>query len=59
MRSVAVEDSGQAQLLIVRAEADAEITSALLGCLEGVRLGRVATREPTLEDAYVELLSAT
>ena len=28
----------------------------MLGCLDGIRLGRVATREPTLEDAYVELV---
>ncbi len=59
VRSVAVEESGQAQLVVVRAEPDAEVTSAVLACLSDVRLGRVATREPTLEDAYVELLSAT
>ncbi len=58
VRSVAIEESGQAQLVVVRAEPDAEVTSAVLACLSGVRLGRVATREPTLEDAYVELLSA-
>src|SRR5665213_990009 len=56
VRSVAVEESGQAQLVVVRAEPDAEVTSAVLACLSDVRLGRVATREPTLEDAYVELL---
>ena len=27
------------------------------GCLGGVRVGRVSSREPTLEDAYVELVS--
>ena len=58
VRSVAVEESGQAQLIVVRSEPDAEVTSSVLSCLDGVRLGRVATREPTLEDAYVELLSA-
>jgi ABC-2 type transport system ATP-binding protein len=58
VRSVAVEDAGTAQLIVVRAEPDAEVASAVLACLDGVRLGRVATREPTLEDAYVELLAA-
>jgi ABC-2 type transport system ATP-binding protein len=56
VRSAGVEERGQAQLLVVRAEPGAEVTQAVLGCLTGVRLGRVATREPTLEDAYVELV---
>ena len=30
-----------------------------LGRLDGVNVGRVSSREPTLEDAYVELVSAT
>ena len=62
VRSVAVEDGEQAQLVVVRTEPDAEVTAAVLACLgtrlEGTRLGRVATREPSLEDAYVELLAA-
>ncbi len=56
VRSVAVEDGDPTQLVVVRAEPDAEVTPAVLGVLSGLRLGRVATREPTLEDAYVELL---
>jgi ABC-2 type transport system ATP-binding protein len=55
--SVVVEDTGQAQLLIVRTHAGAQVTSAVLDCLEGLALGRVATRSPTLEDAYIELVS--
>ena len=58
VRSAGVEERGQAQLLVVRAEPGAEVTRAVLGCLNGVRLGRVATREPTLEDAYVELVGS-
>ena len=58
VRSAGVEERGQAQLLVVRAEPGAEVTQAVLGCLNGVRLGRVATREPTLEDAYVELVGS-
>jgi ABC-2 type transport system ATP-binding protein len=57
VRSVAVEDGDPTQLVVVRAEADAEVTPAVLACLSGFRLGRVATREPSLEDAYVELLA--
>ncbi len=56
VRSVLVEERGQAQLLVVRSETGVEVTSGVLGCLGGLRVGRVATREPTLEDAYVELV---
>jgi len=55
--SVSVEERGQAQLVVVRVDVGAEVTSAILTHLGGLRLGRVATREPTLEDAYVELVS--
>ena len=57
--SVSVEERGQAQLVVVRVEAGAELTSSVLSALGELRLGRVATREPTLEDAYVELVSNT
>ncbi|MEO8328363.1 MAG: ABC transporter ATP-binding protein [Candidatus Nanopelagicales bacterium] len=55
--AVSVEERDQAQLLVVRTGSGVDITPSVLACLEGVRLGRVATREPTLEDAYVELVS--
>ena len=57
VRTVAVEERGQAQVLLVQVEPGAEVTSAVLGCLGGVNVGRVSSREPTLEDAYVELVS--
>ena len=56
--SVQVEERGQAQVLIVRVAADVEVTQAALGCLTGLRVGRVATREPSLEDAYVDLVGS-
>jgi ABC-2 type transport system ATP-binding protein len=56
VRSVGVEERGQAQVLLVRVEPDAEVTQAVLGCLDGASVGRVSSREPTLEDAYVELV---
>ena len=54
--SVGVETSDRSQLLVVRTDAAAQVTPAVLAALEGRSLGRVATREPTLEDAYVELV---
>jgi ABC-2 type transport system ATP-binding protein len=58
VRTAAVEDRGQAQVLIVQVEPGSEVTSSVLGHLDGVSVGRVSSREPTLEDAYVELVSA-
>nr|MBA2465331.1 ABC transporter ATP-binding protein [Nocardioidaceae bacterium] len=57
VRTVAVEERGQAQVLLVQVDPGAEVTSSVLGCLGGVNVGRVSSREPTLEDAYVELVS--
>ena len=37
----------------------AEVTQQVLKCLDGTRVGRVSHREPTLEDAYVELVTGT
>ncbi|MGI5238414.1 ABC transporter ATP-binding protein [Dactylosporangium sp. CA-139066] len=56
VRSVSVEERGPAQVLLVHTEPGAELTPAVLGLLDGARVGRVATRSPTLEDAYVELV---
>jgi ABC-2 type transport system ATP-binding protein len=42
----------------VQTEPGAEVTSAVLGSLDGVSVGRVSSRRPTLEDAYVALVSA-
>jgi ABC-2 type transport system ATP-binding protein len=55
--SVAVEDREHAQLLLVQAPQGSELTQQLLSHLDGVRVGRVAAREPTLEDAYVSLVT--
>ena len=58
VRSVAVEERGQAQVLLVQVEPGAEVTSGVLSRLDGTNVGRVASREPTLEDAYVELVGS-
>jgi ABC-2 type transport system ATP-binding protein len=57
VRSVVVEEREQAQLLVVQSEGKEPPTQRLLAELAEVRVGRVAAREPTLEDAYVSLVS--
>jgi ABC-2 type transport system ATP-binding protein len=55
--AVAVEEQDQRQLLVVQTTAARELTSVLLRELDGVTVGRVSSREPTLEDAYVALVT--
>jgi ABC-2 type transport system ATP-binding protein len=57
--SVSVEEREHAQLLLVQSAAGLELTQRLLAELDGARIGRVASREPTLEDAYVALVTET
>ena len=56
MTSVSIEEREQAQVLHVQSPSGTELTQTLLGKLDGTRMGRVAAREPTLEDAYVALV---
>jgi ABC-2 type transport system ATP-binding protein len=55
--SVSVEEREQAQVLIVQTRSDVELTQSILGNLNGANVGRISRREPTLEDAYVALVS--
>ena len=55
--AVAIEEREQAQVLVVQTAPEAELTHAILGCLDGAEVGRVSQREPTLEDAYVALVT--
>jgi ABC-2 type transport system ATP-binding protein len=55
--AVGVEEREQAQLVVVQSAAGQEPTQGILAQLDGVSIGRVTTREPTLEDAYVALVS--
>jgi ABC-2 type transport system ATP-binding protein len=57
VRSVSVEDRDQAQLLLVQSAAGHELSAEVERHLDGARLGRVVVREPTLEDAYVSLVT--
>jgi ABC-2 type transport system ATP-binding protein len=45
-------------LLIVQTRPDVELTNVILGTLDGASVGRISRREPTLEDAYVSLVSS-
>jgi ABC-2 type transport system ATP-binding protein len=56
--SVSTEIRDQAELVLVQSRTGAELVQALLRELDGVTVGRVIAREPTLEDAYVELVGA-
>ena len=59
VEAVSTEEREQAQLVIVQSSRGAELVDSLLRELDGTRLGRVVSREPTLEDAYVELVGRT
>ncbi len=56
--AVTVEERDQKQLLVVQTAGDRELTAPLLAALDGFEIGRVTSREPTLEDAYVALVTA-
>jgi ABC-2 type transport system ATP-binding protein len=56
--AVTVEEREQKQLLLVQTTGERELTSALLEHLDSASVGRVSSREPTLEDAYVALVTA-
>jgi ABC-2 type transport system ATP-binding protein len=57
--AVAVETREQAQVILVQSAAGAGLIQPLLRELDGTRVGKVVSREPTLEDAYVELVKQT
>jgi ABC-2 type transport system ATP-binding protein len=56
VRGVGVETREHAQVLLVQSAVGADVVRALLNELSEADTGKVITREPTLEDAYVELV---
>ncbi len=54
--SVAIEDRDQRQVLTIQTPIGSEAISDLMPLFEGRRVGKVTSREPTLEDAYVRLV---
>ena len=55
--SVSIEDREQAQVLTIQSPHGLELTPTLTRFLDGTRIGRIVAREPTLEDAYVALVT--
>lgn len=53
---VSLENREQVQILQVHTPKGPEAIPVLVENLNGLRLGRIITREPTLEDAYVRLV---
>ena len=58
VESVTVETKEQAQVVSVQAREGRQLTSSLMELLTEVRVERIGTREPTLEDAYVALVTS-
>jgi ABC-2 type transport system ATP-binding protein len=54
--NVAVENRDQRQVMMVHTPKGPEAIPALMAKLDGLKVGRIITREPTLEDAYVRLV---
>jgi len=54
--SVAVEAREQAQVILIQSSRGPELVQTLMRELDGATVGRVVSREPTLEDAYIELV---
>jgi ABC-2 type transport system ATP-binding protein len=53
------EERDQSEILLIQSEKGGTITQRLIGELGETRIGKVVTREPTLEDAYVDLIART
>ena len=56
--SLTLTTGENSQTLVVSVDAGADVTGSTLDALHGIRVGRVVTRQPTLEDAYVELVGS-
>jgi ABC-2 type transport system ATP-binding protein len=56
VRALSVEERDQVQLLIVQTDSGQPSLGEFLAILGDTPVGRVTTREPTLEDAYVQLV---
>lgn len=56
VETVSVENRNQKQALLVHSPRGSQAVPDLLGAMNGLRVGNVIVREPTLEDAYVRLV---
>ncbi|MEV0714089.1 ABC transporter ATP-binding protein [Asanoa sp. NPDC050611] len=57
VREASVAVVGAGQVLTVQSDAAVDVQADVLRALDGVRLGRVTARAPTLEDAYVAIVN--
>jgi ABC-2 type transport system ATP-binding protein len=57
--SLSVEEQGQKQILLIQTGRGAEAVPDVMSALDGLKVGRVIVREPTLEDAYVRLVGGS
>ncbi|MFC0506901.1 ABC transporter ATP-binding protein [Micromonospora costi] len=57
VREASMDVVGAAQVLGVQSDAGYDVQADVLRALDGVRLGRVTARQPTLEDAYVAIVN--
>src|SRR5829696_1708920 len=55
--AVSIEVRDQAQVLTIQSPRGLELAGELPAWLDGAQIGRIAAREPTLEDAYVALVT--
>jgi len=54
--NVSTQNREQRQILMVQTRRGPEAVPDLVSAFNGVRIGKVSAREPTLEDAYVRLV---
>jgi ABC-2 type transport system ATP-binding protein len=54
--AVSIQNHDQKQLLLIQSPRGSEAVPEVLNTLDGLRVGKVVVREPTLEDAYVRLV---
>jgi ABC-2 type transport system ATP-binding protein len=57
--SLSIEEQGQKQILLIQTGRGAEAVPDVMSALDGLKVGRVIVREPTLEDAYVRLVGGS
>ena len=57
--SLSIEEQGQKQILLIQTGLGAEAVPDVMSALDGLKVGRVIVREPTLEDAYVRLVGGS
>jgi ABC-2 type transport system ATP-binding protein len=55
--SVSIDPRDGHELLQVRGDGADHLVPSVVEVLQGFRLGRIGSREPTLEDAYIELVT--